>query len=202
MSQAKTRTTAAPWDGGRTDHDDPILHAIAQWRVERPDLDASPMAIFARIARIFIFQRRAQATVHEQFGLSHAAFDMLANLRRSGAPHRKTATSLAESSMISTGGVPFRMDGLEGAGLIRRVRDTDDRRVVHAELTEKGHALIDQTMTAHVAMEHDILEGFSPRERQQLVKLLAKLEASLRSHLGRADGGTADRTSDPDLRPE
>lgn len=183
MTQARPRPAGTTPNGHAGPDDDPIMHAIAQWRTERPDLDASPMAIFARIARIFTFQRRAQAAVHERYGLTHAAFDMLANLRRSGAPHRKTATSLAESSMISTGGITFRMDGLEGAGLIRRVRDTEDRRVVHAELTDKGRAVIDQAIEAHLAMEHELLEGLSPRERQQLVKLLAKLEASLRAHV-------------------
>lgn len=181
MTQTRTKAPV-PTARGHAGGDDPITHAIDQWRLERPDLDASPMAVFARIARIFAFQRRAQASVHDQFGLSHAAFDVLANLRRSGAPHRKTASSLAESSMISTGGVTFRMDGLEGAGLIRRVRDTDDRRVVYAELTEKGRAVIDQAVEAHLAVEHDILDTLSPRERQQLVKLLAKLEYSLQAH--------------------
>jgi DNA-binding MarR family transcriptional regulator len=181
MLQSRTKAPAATANTPAASGD-PVTHAIAQWRVERPDLDASPMAVFARVARIFAFQRRAQSAVHEQFGLSHAAFDVLANLRRSGAPHRKTASSLAESSMISTGGVTFRMDGLESAGLIRRVRDTGDRRVVHAELTERGRAVIDQAIEAHLVVEHQILDGLSPRERQQLAKLLAKLEYSLQAH--------------------
>lgn len=167
-------TDAVPTDGS-----DPIATAIAQWSQERPDLDPAPMAVFGRIARIFALQRRAQADVHEPLGLSHAAFDVLANLRRSGAPHRKTATSLAESSMISTGGVTFRLDGLEAAGLIRRVRDAQDRRVVHAELTDKGREVIDEAIETHLSMEHDLLADLSPRERQQLTRLLTKVERSL-----------------------
>lgn len=158
---------------------DPVATAIIQWSRERPDLDPGPMAVFGRIARIFALQRRAQAAVHEPLGLSHAAFDVLANLRRSGAPHRKTASSLAESSMISTGGVTFRLDGLEAAGLIRRTRDARDRRVVYAELTERGREVIDEAIETHLAMEQDLLAGLSPRERQHLAKLLAKVERSL-----------------------
>lgn len=176
-------TTTVSADGRPMAVADPITHAIAQWRRERPDLDPSPMAVFARIARIFALQRRAQAAVHERFGLSHAGFDVLANLRRSGAPHRKTGTDLAQSSMISTGGVTFRIDGLEAAGLIRRVRDSDDRRLVHAELTDSGRAVIDQTIEAHLAMEHGLLGALTPAEREQLIKLLAKLEASLSDHV-------------------
>ncbi len=170
---------------------DPIRQATEQWRAERPDLDPSPMAIFGRIARVFAFQRRAQAAVHQPQGLTHAGFDMLANLRRSGAPHRKTATSLAESSMISTGGITFRMDGLEAAGLIRRVRDPEDRRVVYAELTDEGRALIDQAIEAHLEMEQDLLESLSAREQQELARLLAKVERALVEHLENPDPGRA-----------
>lgn len=173
---ASTRTRAARNDT------DPITQATQQWRAERPDLDPFPMAIFGRIARIFALQRRAQAAVHEPMNLTHAGFDMLANLRRSGAPHRKTATSLAESSMISTGGITFRMDGLETAGLIRRVRDPQDRRVVYAELTEEGRTVIDKAMESHLTMEQGLLDGLTLREQEQLAQLLAKVEAALLRH--------------------
>ncbi|MGH3220600.1 MAG: MarR family winged helix-turn-helix transcriptional regulator [Streptosporangiaceae bacterium] len=188
MTQARSAHPATAPDRASPAESDPVTYATSQWRHERPDLDPSPMAVFARIARIFAFQRQAQAAVHQRFGLTHAAFDMLANLRRSGAPHRKTATSLAQSSMISTGGVTFRMDGLEAAGLIRRIRDTGDRRVVYAELTDKGRTVIDQAIEAHLAMEHDLLGGLTPRERQQLAKLLSKLEVSLSARLSELAG--------------
>lgn len=193
MAQVRTAGAVAPAvsnDSVPSTETDPVAYATSQWRRERPDLDPSPMAIFGRIARVFALQRRVQATVHEQFGLSHAGFDMLANLRRSGAPHRKTATSLAQSSMISTGGITFRMDGLEGAGLIRRVRDAGDRRVVYAELTDEGRTVVDHAVEAHLAVEHELLDGFTSRERQQLARLLAKLEAALHAHIDR-DGGRA-----------
>lgn len=164
---------------------DAVDQAVAQWQRERPDLDATPMTIFGRIARIFALQRREQARVHEPFGLTHAAFDLLANLRRSGRPHRKTASAIAKSSMISTGGVTFRMDGLEEAGLIRRVRDSNDRRVVAAELTEHGLKTIDEAVERHLEVFQDMLAGLTEAERRQLATLLTKLEASIADHLER-----------------
>lgn len=174
--------------------DDPILRAISQWQRERPDLDPLPMAIFGRIARVFTLQRMAQAGVHQPLGLSHAAFDVLANLRRSGPPHRVSASKLASSSMISTGSVTFRMDGLETAGLIRRVRDEGDRRVVHAELTDEGRAVIDRAIEAHLAAEHAMLAKLTDSEQQDLARLLAKLESSIA-------GNTAARGEAPQRRP-
>jgi len=162
-----------------TDDTDSVTEAVEQWQRERPDLDPSPMLIFGRIARIFTLQRSAQAKVHTPYGLSHAAFDVLANLRRSGAPHRKTASALARSSMISTGGTTLRMDGLEEAGLIRRVRDVEDRRVVHAELTDKGRTVIDDAIVRHLELLDRLLCDLSMEERQQLALLLARLERSI-----------------------
>ena len=170
---ARRKVAAQPAEG------DVVDQIVAQWKQERPDLDPSPMAIFGRIARIFALQRGAQSKVHRPYGLNHASFDVLANLRRSGAPHRKTASSLAESSMISTGGMTFRVDGLEAEGLLRRVRDPDDRRVVHAELTPKGLELIDRAIADHVQMLANLLEALSPEERDQLAALLARLESSI-----------------------
>jgi len=163
---------------------DAVDNILSQWRRERPDLDPTPMAVFGRIARAFALQRRAQAAVHESLGLSHAAFDMLANLRRSGAPHRKTASSLARSSLVSTGGITFRMDGLEQVGLIRRVRDRADRRVIHAELTDEGLQLIDEAIARHLEMLGSLLEGLTDDEQTQLARLLAKLERSITAATG------------------
>jgi DNA-binding MarR family transcriptional regulator len=161
---------------------DPIDQATEQWREQRPDLDPSPMEIFGRITRVHALQRAAQAAVHAPLGLTYSAFDLLANLRRSGAPYRKTASSLSDSSMITTGGNTFRMDGLESAQLIRRVRGDEDRRVVQAELTAAGLELIDRAMEAHLAMEHALLTAFDPGERETLAALLRKLESALLDH--------------------
>jgi DNA-binding MarR family transcriptional regulator len=168
------------------EHDvsDEVDTILEQWRAARPDLDPSPMAVFGRIARVFTRQREAQARVFEAFGLTTAAFDLLANLRRSGPPHRKTATSLAESSMLTSGGVTLRMDTLEAAGLIRRVRDTRDRRLVYAELTQKGFDLIDRAIVDHLAMEHAVLAHLGRSERNALANLLAELEQALVHQLG------------------
>lgn len=163
---------------------DVIDEAIAQWRRERPDLDPSPMSIFGRTARIFSLQRNAQAAIHQRYGINHAAFDVLANLRRSGAPHRKTASSLAESSLITTGAVTFRLDGLEAAGLLRRVRDEQDRRVVHAELTPEGLQLIDEVIAHHLDRLAQLLGSLSADEQVLLAELLGRLEASMHQAMG------------------
>jgi DNA-binding MarR family transcriptional regulator len=160
------------------DHD-PVDEIVAQWRHERPDLDPSPIALFGRLHRIYL---RYQSVIGRGFGeagLNFASFDVLASLRRSGEPYRKTASDLAGGSLLSSAGVTFRLDRLEEAGLIERQRDDRDRRVVYSQLTDKGKERIDSTIATHLDEEHRLLAGLTGREVAQLTKLLAKLEASI-----------------------
>lgn len=158
---------------------DPVDAIVDQWRHERPDLDPSPIALFGRVHRIYL---RYQTTLNKTFarhGLNSASFDVLAALRRSGAPYRKTGTQLAKGSLLSTAGVTFRLDRLEQAGLIERQRDHTDRRVVYSALTDTGLETIDRTIEAHLEAEEALLKGLTRKEREQLARLLAKLEASI-----------------------
>ena len=158
---------------------DPVDAIVEQWRHERPDLDPSPIALFGRVHRVYL---RYQAVLNKTFarhGLNSASFDVLAALRRSGAPYRKTGTQLANGSLLSSAGVTFRLDRLEEAGLIERQRDHDDRRVVYSALTDTGLEVIDRTIEAHLEAEAALLTGLTAKERQQLATLLSKLEQSI-----------------------
>ncbi len=160
---------------------------VAQWRRERPDLDPSPIALFGRVHRIYLRYQAVIAKGFAAYGLNSASFDVLAALRRAGAPHRRTSTELANESLLSSAGVTFRLDRLEEAGLIERQRDTEDRRVVYSQLTAKGLDVIDRAMAIHLTNEHRLLTGLTEAERTQLARLLGKLEDSIvaAEHKGR-----------------
>jgi DNA-binding MarR family transcriptional regulator len=158
---------------------DEVDMIVAQWRTERPDLDPSPIALFGRVHRIYLRYQSVLTKTFEKHGLNSASFDVLAALRRSGPPYRKTGSQLAAGSLLSSAGVTFRLDRLEGAGLIERQRDHTDRRVVYSALTETGLKTIDRTIEAHLEAEEALLKGLTRKERDQLAKLLTKLEASI-----------------------
>jgi DNA-binding MarR family transcriptional regulator len=158
---------------------DAVDEIVAQWRDQRPDLDASPIALFGRVHRVYLRYQAVISRGFSEFGLNSASFDVLAALRRSGPPYRKTASELATGSLLSSAGVTFRLDRLEQAGLIERQRDARDRRVVYSQLTDAGLAVIEQAITKHLEYEHRLLTGLTPREREQLAGLLSKLETSI-----------------------
>ncbi|THF55065.1 MarR family winged helix-turn-helix transcriptional regulator [Ollibium composti] len=154
--------------------------AIAQWRKERPDLDVSPMAVLGRLSEAATLVARDRlAPLFARYGLQHGEFDVLATLRRSGAPFSLTPTALYETTMVTSGAMTNRLDRLEKAGLIRRVPHPSDRRGLMVQLTEEGRELIDRAVEAHIENEHRILSSLNTEERERLAALLEKLIAGL-----------------------
>ncbi|TIV64266.1 MAG: MarR family transcriptional regulator, partial [Mesorhizobium sp.] len=141
---------------------DRAARAIEQWRRERPDLDVSPMGVIGRLNEAAsLISRERLAPLFARFGLQQGEFDVLATLRRSGAPYALTPTELYEATMVTSGAMTARLDRLEKAGLIRRAPHPSDRRGVVVELTAKGLALVDEALAAHVDNEHQILAGLT-----------------------------------------
>ena len=151
------------------DHVDRILE---QWNRERPDLDVAPMGLLGRIARLRTHLAREVEQTLAAHGLNSATFDVLATLRRSGPPYALSPGDLLATTMVSSGTMTNRLDQLEKAGLVARTHNPEDRRSVIIALTEKGRAVVDEAVTAHVANQHRLVETLLPDEREQLDGLL------------------------------
>jgi DNA-binding MarR family transcriptional regulator len=154
--------------------------AIEQWARERPDLASLPMALFGRLCEA------AERVMRDHFNplfaeaeLQPGEFDVLATLRRSGAPYMLSPTRLYETAMISSGGMTNRLDRLERAGLIERRPDPNDRRGKLIALTPAGRRTIDETIARHVANEKNLLSVLTTAEQEKLNNLLKKLIGGL-----------------------
>ena len=116
------------------DHVDDFLES--EFLEEIPNLDLTVEGIVDRIMGISRrFKRSLEETLSEH-GLSHADWHLLGALARKKKP--RSAGKLAEVSDLSSGAMTNRLDRLEEAGLVRRLRDPSDRRGVLVELTAKG----------------------------------------------------------------
>ena len=160
-------------------HEDHVSSILTQWAAERPDLDVSPMGIVGRISRLSLVVDKELEPVFAQFGLNHWSFDMLATLRRAGAPYRLSPTELFRSMLVTSGTMTNRIDRLAEKWLVRRIPDPEDRRGILVELTEQGRELIDSALIAHVANEARLLQPLSREEQYTLAVLLRKWLASL-----------------------
>ncbi len=130
---------------------------LAQWARERPDLDASPMGPIGRIKRCAMLLEQALDANFAQFGLSQWEFDMLATLRRSGAPYRLSPTALFSTLMVTSGTMTHRLKRLEMSELIERVPNPEDARSMLVQLSAKGLALINQAVDVHIEGERALL---------------------------------------------
>lgn len=137
------------------------------------------MLVFGRLSEAATRAGERLMSVFVQYGLQRGEFDVLATLRRSGAPFALTPTELYEATMVTSGAMTNRLDRLEKAGLIARKPHPSDRRATVVELTGKGRTLVDEAVTAHVANEHRMLAGLGAEERDMLAALLEKLLESL-----------------------
>jgi DNA-binding MarR family transcriptional regulator len=148
---------------------------VEQWRRERPDLDAETIATLGRVFRTAQLADAALAEPMRRMGLEQGWFDLLAALRRAGAPYELNPTALRHATLLSSGGMTKRLDRLEEARLIERRPDPGDRRGTLVRLTRKGKTLIDRAVEAHVANERRLLQALGKDEQRQLDRLLRAL---------------------------
>jgi len=159
--------------------DRPAL-AAQQWNVEKPELDLLVMETLGRLmGAALVIERDHMAPLFKSYGLQSGEFDVLATLRRAGAPFALTPTVLFEATMISSGGMTARLDRLEKRDLIARKPNPDDRRGTLVVLTDTGRDLVDRAVVAHVDNEKRVLSALSQDEQRQLNALLKKLGSGI-----------------------
>jgi DNA-binding MarR family transcriptional regulator len=145
-----------------------------QWIRERPDLDVTPQGLYGRLHRLGDRLREELDVEFRRHGLGEGEFDVLAALRRAGAPYELAPGELARYTMVTTGAATKRIDRLETAGLVSRRVSDDDARARVIALTKAGKRVIDETFTAHIANEHRLLAPLSAKDRADLERVLTK----------------------------
>lgn len=153
---------------------DHVDHILEQWRRERPDLDVGPMGLLGRLHRLGTHLGREVEAVLLKHGLSSSAFDVLATLRRAGSPYRLSPGDLLAMTMVSSGTMTNRIDQLEKAGLVERIHNPQDRRSVLISLTDRGFAVVEEAVGAHVENQHRLVAHLSEEERTALDGLLKR----------------------------
>ncbi len=142
------------------------------------------MGPIGRIKRCAVLLERRLDETFAEFGLSRWEFDMLATLRRSGAPYCLAPTTLFSTLMVTSGTMTHRMGKLESQGWIERLPYPADASSSLLQLRPQGLELLDRAVEAHVANEHRILSALKAADIAALDARLALLLASLESRRG------------------
>ena len=82
---------------------------------------------------------------------------------------------LSDENLVTKAAITAIVDELEVKGLVRRVRDSPDRRVVNVQLTPAGRKLFAVARRRHQTIVAGLLSSLEPDEIRSLVRSYEKL---------------------------
>lgn len=154
---------------------DEVDELIEAWARERTDLDLEPVAVFSRITRLARHLDLARREAFTEHAIESWEFDVLAALRRAGAPYELSPGRLLRETLVTSGTMTNRVDRLTARGFVERYPDPDDRRGVIVRLTLEGKTAVDGAFEALLEAEQALLADLPARDQKKLAALLRTL---------------------------
>ena len=108
-------------------------------------------------------------------GLTNAQWIPLLKLFMGSA---STVAELARECLLDAGAMTRLLDRLEAKGLLKRVRSSEDRRVVNLELTAEGRAAAQEIPAVLCRVQNAHMKGFTHAEWETLKSLLRRILAN------------------------
>jgi DNA-binding MarR family transcriptional regulator len=122
-----------------------------------------------------IIKRRGR-DVLQDFDITTPQFNALLILR-----HRNlTIGELGERMFLACSTATDLIDRMERNNLVERVRDSNDRRVIRLNVTERGMQMVDEVMTARIRYLSKILQDVSLEELKVMIAGMTHLEELMR----------------------
>ncbi|MCF3144147.1 MarR family winged helix-turn-helix transcriptional regulator [Streptomyces platensis] len=151
-----------PTSSDMTTHTDPALLDALQHQV----------AVFARRAE----QSRLGGVGQARNSMDRAAYLLLNRLDQEGPMGVK---ALAAGMGIDSSTVTRQVAPLVDSGLVSRATHPEDGRAVVLQLSERGHARLEEVRTSRRALMALVTEQWSEEERTAFTTLLTRFNASL-----------------------
>jgi len=131
--------------------------------------------------RIRDLLRRCEDQIFAEYGLTTEQYGVLAVMKCLDEPIR--VTDIAWGLDRSTNSVSMIVDRMVKAGLVRRVRDRSDRRVVHVIITSKGENALKPALVAGWEFIREILSPLSNEDRRTFINLHEMVKYKALEHL-------------------
>jgi DNA-binding MarR family transcriptional regulator len=136
------------------------------------------MFLIHDVARLYRrkLDQRAQA-----IGLTSAQWRVLASIARTEMLNLEplNQATLADQMDMEPITLSRHIDRMEGAGLIERRPDPNDRRAYRLYLTDAARPLVNEFRTISTGCLADVLEGMSPDDIQYVTDLLTRIRANV-----------------------
>jgi MarR family 2-MHQ and catechol resistance regulon transcriptional repressor len=108
-------------------------------------------------------------------GLSETEFTVLELLYHKG---KFPLQQIGGKILITSGGITYTIDKLEGKGYLKRVSCLEDRRVTYAEITPLGKELLDHIFPSHAKVIQSTMKGLTVEEKEMAITIMKKLGLS------------------------
>jgi DNA-binding MarR family transcriptional regulator len=154
---------------------DDVDRLVEAWQRQRSDLDLRPMEVLSRVTRLGHHLDRARRQAFAEHAVESWEFDVLAALRRAGAPYELSPGRLLRETLVTSGTMTNRVDRLVARHLVERLPDPSDRRGVLVRLTDTGRTTVDGALESLLAREQALLAGLGATQQSQLAGLLREL---------------------------
>ena len=144
--------------------------------MDEKEMQVAPMPtseLVERLMRAAHRLRRASAHSLAPLGLTPAQERMLRAVSRGGDPWRMG--ELADKMGIVPRSATSVVDALEGAGLVARAIDPENRRSILVTLTERGRDVLADMALARTEAGETLFAELEEDEREQLARLLDKV---------------------------
>ncbi|HEX7735062.1 MAG TPA: MarR family transcriptional regulator [Ktedonobacteraceae bacterium] len=140
------------------------------------------LELFTVLSRAYNWVYAHAARDHRRYGLNPTEFGILELLYHKGS---MPLQQIGEKILISSGNITYCVDKLEQKGLLARRHAQNDRRVIFAELTEQGQALLAEIFPQHTEVLRAAMDGLTGEEKAQAIALLKKLGLAAQAHFHR-----------------
>lgn len=105
-------------------------------------------------------------------GLNRTEFGVLELLYHKGA---QAIQQIGSKVLMSSGNITYVVDKLVKKEFVIRNTSTEDRRLIFAEITEKGKQFIEDVFPKHAEVIESAVAGLTDEEKQLASQLLKKL---------------------------
>jgi DNA-binding MarR family transcriptional regulator len=139
------------------------------------------LRLWLLIHRTYTLFRNCEDQVYPEHGLTTEQYGVLVTIKYLQNPVR--ITDVAQWMGHSTNSTSMIVDRMVKAGLVKRIRDRSDRRVVNVVITSKGENSLKAATLAGWDFIQKIMSSLPHNDRRTLVKLLETLKYGTLNYL-------------------
>jgi DNA-binding MarR family transcriptional regulator len=144
-------------------------------KIEPPVPDRPPRSVGFLISQLGFFSSQRFTAALEPAGIAPREFLLL---RFVAASEGQSQQALAERLGVPPSRMVALVDHLEEKGLLERRLHPEDRRIRALYLTEKGRETLARAAEIAVEYENRLCSELSEEEREQLIDLLQRIQAT------------------------